>query len=82
MSSSMKIQPLSSNNEERAETINKLARESKLVNVLSDDEGKFYATVKDSVNEIHPTTGLPVLHDWGVLFYLLYTDIFSFNCFI
>lgn len=63
MASNMKIQPLSSNNEERAETINKLARESKLVNVLSDDKGNFYATVKDSVNEIHPTTGLPVLHD-------------------
>ena len=60
---SMKIQPLSPNVEERAETISKLTKESKLVNVLTDDKGNYYATVKDSITEIHPTTGLPVLHD-------------------
>ena len=59
----IKIQPLPSDPHKRAIILRELAEESKLVNVLSDDDGNFYATVKDSVDEIHPTTGLPVLHD-------------------
>lgn len=64
MNKTLKIEPLSPNTEERANAINNLAKENKLVNVLTDDKGNYYATVKDStMTEIHPTTGLPILND-------------------
>lgn len=64
MGANLEIQPLPSNPEERAATINNLSNESKLVNVLSDKNGNYYATVKtNTMTEIHPTTGLPILND-------------------
>jgi hypothetical protein len=64
MANNLEIEPLPSNPEERATAINNLSNESKLVNVLSDKKGNFYATVKtNTMTEIHPTTGLPILND-------------------
>lgn len=59
----MKIIPLPSNLEERAEIVRRLTSDGTLVNVLPDADGKYYATVRNNLAELHPDTHLPILHD-------------------
>lgn len=60
----MSIQQLPEDEKARDKVVIKLAREGRLLDVIYDKEGNSFASIKeDKLTELHPTTGLPILHD-------------------